>query len=72
MGWGSGADVMSQIIKRLKEKGFPDEVRENIYDSIIPALQSHDWDTELDCMGEDVAYDAALKKLHPKWFQGDP
>lgn len=70
MGWGSGAEVMSDIIVGLQQECADDQkLRERLYRRIIPALQAHDWDTEMECVGEDAAFDAALRKLEPGYFE---
>lgn len=69
MGWGGGSYQMSGIIAALNKEGVSYGQRERIYKEMIPILQEADWDTEMDCVGEDNAYDAALKELHPDWFE---
>ena len=70
MGWGSGAQLMVDVIVGLN--GMPDDNRKVVYRVLIPAMQHHDWDTELDCMGLDDAYDETLRDLHPDWFVTEP
>lgn len=71
MGWGSGSLLMSSVISGLLKKGIDDESRKAVYEVLIPAMQMQDWDTETECMCEDAAYDATLKKLKPHWFEDD-
>lgn len=71
MGWASGSELMSEIIFALNHEGVSFGQRERIYKSIIPVMQDRDWDTEMECVGEDKAYDEALKELHPDWFEED-
>lgn len=70
MGWASGSGIMSAIIRKAK-KNFPDQERQDWYTLIIDVLTDADWDTETECLGEDTAYDAALKELHPEYFEKD-
>ena len=70
MGWGSGATLMSRVIKGLKDEGLKDHERERVYKVLIPAMQDLDWDTEMDCLEQDHAFDAALLELHPDFFEG--
>jgi hypothetical protein len=69
MGWASGSEVMSEFISALNNEGVSYGQRERVYKAIIPVMQDRDWDTEMECVGEDKAYDAALKELHPDWFE---
>jgi hypothetical protein len=71
MGWGSGSVLMSQIMRGLKKRNVTEETRKIVYEILIPAMQDSDWDTEMDCMGDDSAYDATLRALHPDWFEDD-
>jgi len=67
MGWGSASSIVSGIISAA-QKAIPDEKkRKSFYESIIPIFENEDWDTEDECLGEDTAFDKALKKLHPDW-----
>jgi len=67
MGWGSGSQVMSDIIGALKNE-LDEPTRVKVYVKIIRALQDHDWDTEEECCGDDPAYDEALKIVMPHWY----
>ena len=69
MGWGSGAELMDDIIAGLKKAGFSPVMRGRIYKVLIPAMQAHDWDTEMDCLDADPVYEATLRGLHPDWFE---
>lgn len=71
MGWGSGSSLFSDIIRVVK-KEVPDQtVRERIYFELISSFEDGDWDTQDECIGEDVAYDYALRRLHPEWDHDD-
>ena len=67
MGWASGTYVMGDIIDGLFEDIKDGEVRKQVYKSIIRALETADWDTQDECMGQDSAFDEALAELHPEW-----
>lgn len=71
MGWGSGSVLMDTVIRKMKERNVTEETRKIVYEILIPAMQDSDWDTEMDCMGDDSAYDATLRALHPDWFEDD-
>lgn len=68
MGWSSGTKIMSDIIDTIKPRVEDPESRRYIYHKIIMAFEVGDWDTQSECMGRDAAFDAALKDLHPSWF----
>ena len=69
MGWSSGTELMSRVITATR-KVIPDEkTRKEFYKEIIDAFEDYDWDTENECLGEDSAYDDALKEMHPDWFE---
>jgi hypothetical protein len=67
MGWAGGSDVMTSIIHGAKKR-FPHdpEIRRDIYEITIWALDGHDWDTHDECMGQDIEFDKALEKLRPE------
>lgn len=69
MGWGSGAGVMSEVIAAIRPHLPDDSVRKEIYKALITAFEESDWDTQQDCEGEDIAFDAALEELHPDWYE---
>lgn len=67
MGWSSGSELFSEIISAVKPVVPDDALRQKIYAAIIPSFEDQDWDTQDECLGEDPAYDAAIKELHPDW-----
>jgi len=68
MGWGSGSVLFSKIISAAIT-AIPDKkVRVSFYEKVISDFENEDWDTEEECLGEDLAFDKALKNLHPGWF----
>lgn len=69
MGWSSGTYLMSEFIAALKPRVESAEIRQSIYEALIPAMQNHDWDNENECLGEDPAYDAALRATSPQMFE---
>lgn len=71
MGWASGSSLMDGIISAIKGKVPDYKTRKEIYKAIINEMESADWDTQDECMGSDKAYDAALKSLHPNWYEED-
>lgn len=71
MGWGSGSLLMDKVIRKLKAEHVPEYTRKLIYETMIPAMQDMDWDTEIDCMGIDPVYDNLLRESFPDWFKDD-
>lgn len=68
MGWSSGSVVFEKIIRATKTH-IPDfETRKALYKDFIKTFEDADWDNIDECMGDDPAYDAAAKELHPDWF----
>ncbi len=62
MGWASGSELASEIVKAIKVE-IPDaKRRKRIYKKIITAFENADCDTLDECEGEDPAFDAALKE----------
>lgn len=68
MGWSSGSSIMSKVIEGVKPQVADKDARKAIYTTVIEALEDGDWDTQDECLGEDDAYDEAIKELHPDWF----
>jgi hypothetical protein len=67
MGWGSGSEMMSDIIYDMKKKVKDKETRKIIYKILIESFENNDWDTQEECMGSDKAFDEVLKDLHATW-----
>lgn len=71
MGWSSATGIMDEIIKAVK-KNVPDvNTRKKIYKPIVLALESEDWDTQDECLDQDLAFDEVMRELHPNWFEDD-
>jgi hypothetical protein len=68
MGWASGSELMSAVIWAVSAE-LPDQpvTRWRIYVELINAFDSHDWDTQTECLGIDPEFDAALYHIHPKY-----
>jgi hypothetical protein len=67
MGWNKGSELMDRIIQAAG-KHIPDaEARKMFYREVIDAFEDLDWDTENESMGQDEAFDRALRELHPDW-----
>lgn len=69
MGWGSGATLMSEIIGAIQPQVVDVEARKAIYRILVNAFEDMDWDTQMDCMDEDPAFDTVIEELHPNWFE---
>lgn len=67
MGWASGSILFDKVIDAV-EPHVPAEKRKALYIELIGAFEDQDWDTQDECMGRDPEFDAALKELHPGWY----
>lgn len=65
MGWASGSNVMTRIIKVVKKEVPSKAKRKVLYMDIVDALRDQDWDTLDECLGEDQAYDDIYNELFP-------
>ena len=71
MGWASGGYLFGDLMDTLM-KWVPDEkTRQLMYAEIILAFEKSDWDTQDECLGVDSAFDAALRALHPDWWEDE-
>ena len=68
MGWASGSYLMSDIISAVQDD-LSKNKRKMLYEKLIPIFQGHDWDTEMECLGEDPVFDKVLEELHPDGFE---
>lgn len=68
MGWASGSRLFRTVIEAVKPAIVDSGTREALYMKLIEAFEADDWDTQDECLGEDPAYDKALKALHPGWY----
>lgn len=66
MGWSGGSRLFSNIIDVLQREISDSEKRQAIYWDLIQEFENEDWDTLDECMGEDPAYDLAVRELHPR------
>lgn len=69
MGWSSGSRLLGDVIESLQKHVPDDEAREAVYVELIDAFEDFDCDTLDECTGEDEAFDAALKHVHPEWYE---
>jgi hypothetical protein len=69
MGWASGSYLYNEVIRIAKEFIPNEKQRTKFHKEMIAVFQTHDWDTEDECVGEDPAFDAALKTIYPSWFK---
>jgi hypothetical protein len=68
MGWCSGSRLFGEVIDTVQSHVADKTARVDIYVDLIQAFEEADWDTQNECIGQDPAYDEALKFLHPDWF----
>lgn len=67
MGWGGGSRITCDVIRGLKKRKVSTRQRQLFYEVLIPALEDCDWDNADECRGEDPAFDAAVRSIHPDW-----
>ena len=68
MGWSGGSGVAIDIIK-LAKKHVPEASKAAFYKGLLEALESEDWDCQSEAEGIDPAFDKALRKAHPSWYE---
>ena len=62
MGWASGSSLFIAVIKAAKRFIKDDKARRKFYLAILPEFDSHDWDTQGECDGEDPVFDKILRE----------
>lgn len=67
MGWASASSIVDEIIESAKQFIPNDAKRKAFYKNVISAFEEHDWDTQGECLGNDKAFDSAMKELHGDW-----
>jgi len=61
MGWSSGSGLMHEVMKALDGRVSEDKVRQEIYEDLIPYWKGQDCDTLEELLGQDIAFDRAMK-----------
>lgn len=69
MGWSSGSTLMGSLIDSLQKNVKQAKKRTLVYKDMIQAFMDEDWDTIDECIGDDPAFDAALKDIDPSYFE---
>ncbi|MFP5446681.1 MAG: hypothetical protein ACLGIY_24435 [Betaproteobacteria bacterium] len=64
MGWSSASSIMDAVIESVSANVSDEAARQAIYEPIIEVLLDGDWDTEDECLGQDAAFDAALREVY--------
>lgn len=62
MGWGTGSELMSDIIMDLKNRVPDDKLRQEIYEVLILHFENFDCDTLSDCIEDDEIFKSALEE----------
>lgn len=65
MGWGSGSQIMDEVITVMKKAVKDEKAREKIYDKLIDTFEDFDCDTLCECVGNDNAFDLVFNKKYP-------
>lgn len=68
MGWSSGTSLVRRVIKATMANVEDSAVRQRLYVEIIRAFEDADWDNVDEAMGDDPAFDDAVRTLYPDWF----
>lgn len=71
MGWSIGSRIMNEIIAAVQPHVADQATREAIYRPIVEVMEDADWDTQDESMGEDPAFDALMRDMHPTWFDDE-
>lgn len=66
MGWGSGSSLFGVIMEGIQENVSSKEKRKKIYAPIFAEFKSDDWDTDLELVGIDDAYDEVRREYYLK------
>ena len=62
MSWSEGSEIMTMVIKAIKEKIDGNE-KEEIYRDFIQYFEDNDCDTLEECLGEDQVFDRAYEEV---------
>lgn len=68
MGWSSGSRLFNDVIDAMMNHVPDEESRQAVYVELINAFEDFDCDTLDECVGEDDAFDSAIKDVHPEWY----
>ena len=71
MSWMSGTDLMDSVISIAKKHVASDQERADFYEALIPIWEERGCDDLIALNGSDLAFDVALHRCHPEWWEGD-
>lgn len=63
MSWSEGSMLMEAFIKAIVDRISDAEVRQEIYEELIPIFEAGDCDTLYECVDEDEAFHKALYNM---------
>ena len=66
MGWASGSELATNLIKVIKSNVKDEKARLVIYFHLINQFENHDCDTMCECIGIDKAYDIVYNDMYPE------
>ncbi len=66
MGWSSGSEMMSRIIKVIDKNIDDMENRRDVFAELIDIFERYDCDNLCECLGESVCFDAAYNDKYPQ------
>jgi predicted NAD/FAD-binding protein len=71
MGWSSGSSLYDEVIATLQKHISDADTRRAIHREMIAAFEDYDCDTLCECEGQDPAFDAAVRELHPDHYEDE-
>lgn len=57
MGWSSGTELVETVARAIKKNVKEPKVRKALYESLVSAAESHDWDNLDEVLGIDPILD---------------
>jgi hypothetical protein len=66
MGWSSGSELMKEVLDALDEHVHDVTTRYQIFKKLIPVWRMQDCDTLDELVGDDPAFDRALKEYESR------
>jgi hypothetical protein len=68
MGWSSGTEIMNALIMSVQGRMTHDD-KVAFFQEAINIFEDNDWDSLEECLGEDDAFDEAVRNIRPEYFE---
>ena len=68
MSWSRGSIIFSEFIDVLKTTVDDEEIRQKIYEKLIPVFEEADCDTLFELINDDSAFEDAFKEVNPEEY----